>query len=108
MSRVEIKASAGQGVGWVSDCEAEGFRCDRRPLEGDEDTFEERATHPDGTVIRMFMARRINGEGPPMDLAYIYPPGGTDRPTGPPTLPAFARAVVGPREDPPPSGEVEE
>lgn len=100
MGRVEAVGSHGQAAQWRTDCEAAGFLISELGSRGDQPELfpaELRATHPDGTVIRIFPGR------PDGDLAYCYPPGGTDRPTGPPTLPAFMDTSQ-PAPDPGPEG----
>ncbi len=84
--RIEISGSVGQANRWRGECEEAGFELElQQPRPETRSTLpaEIRATHPDGTVIRIFPDRTG------MDRAYVYPPGGTDRPTAEPTLPAF-------------------
>ena len=83
--RIEVRARTGGMDVWEDDCVTAGYVVREVEMVGDKPLplAERRAEHPDGSVVRMFEDR--GG----MDIAVCYPPGGTDRPTAPPTLPAF-------------------
>ncbi len=83
--RVELAGKAGNARAWAESAEQAGYVLRTIPMVGDDPIPDDeiRCEHPAGSVIRIFPNRR--GE----DLAYCYPPGGTDRPTGPLVRPDF-------------------
>lgn len=76
--RFEFICPEGKGVGWARSFEDAGYS--EVTLSSSES--EKRYSHPEGSVARMFFD--ANG----FDHCYIYPPGGTDAPTGPIVVPS--------------------
>lgn len=79
MTRIVFEGNVGSREKWIEGFEEAGYL----PHRGRVAPREVRMDHPEGSCVRMFEC------ADDLDRGYIYPPGGTDRPTGAIVAPLF-------------------